>query len=120
MRHLLFVFIGLFLLTSCESEPIQESFVEQTIAVPTWLVGTYDGVHTQTELLVYPEKITIEYLDVYKEILPTQVVLIEQEATRFLVYTDSNEIIIFNKTTLDSEINVRFNELNLGWYRNKK
>ncbi|GGD14784.1 hypothetical protein [Flavobacterium orientale] len=120
MRHLLFAFIGLLLLTSCESEPIQEAFVEQTIAVPGWLVGTYDGVHTQKELSVYPDKITFEYLDISKEIVASQVVQVQLEESRFLVYTIDNELLIFNKTTLDSEINFHFNELNLGWFRNKK
>lgn len=121
----LFIIIGFVFLTSCSSEPIQEASVSQalaskTISIPAWLVGDYNGVHTQKELSIYPEKITFEYLDVYKEILPTDVVQVVSEATRFLVYTVNDELIIFNKTTLDSEINVHFNELNLGWFRNKK
>ena len=120
MRYFLFAFIGLFLFASCENEPRQESFVEQTIAVPGWLVGAYNGVHTQKELNVYPDKIAFEYLDIYKEILPAQVVQVELEATRFLVYTEDNEVLIFNKTTIDSEINFQFDELNLGWFRSKQ
>lgn len=121
----LFIIVGFVFLTSCSSEPVQEAIISQaltsqTISIPAWLVGDYDGVHTQKELSIYPEKITFEYLDVYKEILPTDVVQVVSEGTRFLVYTVNDEVIVFNKTTIDSEINMRFNELNLGWFRNKK
>ncbi|MDP2161795.1 MAG: hypothetical protein Q8K02_15030 [Flavobacterium sp.] len=121
----LFIILGFIFLTSCSSEPIQEASVSQvlaskTISIPAWLIGDYDGVHTQKELSIYPEKITFEYLDVYKEIHPSDVLQVVSETTRFLVYTTNDELIVFNKTTLDSEINVHFNALNLGWFRNKK
>lgn len=120
-----FIIVGFVFIVSCSSEPVQEASIAQTIttqtiSIPAWLVGDYDGVHTQKELSIYPEKITFEYLDVYKEIIPSQVFQVQEEATRFLVYTLEDEVIVFNKTTIDSEINMRFNELNLGWFRNKK
>jgi hypothetical protein len=121
----IFIIVGFVFLTSCSSEPVQEARISQTltsqiISIPAWLVGDYDGVHTQKELSIHPEKITFEYLDVYKEITPSQVFQVQEETTRFLVYTLNDEVIVFNKTTIDSEINMRFNELNLGWFRNKK
>ncbi len=111
--------IGFVILVSCSNEPFLE-VKATTIDIPQWLVGTYDGLHTQKELEVLPEKITFQYLDVYKEIYPSQVLYVKNEATRFLVFTDSMEQIVFNKSSLDSEINVRLNDLNLGWFRQKK
>lgn len=47
-------------------------------------------------------------------------IISETENENQYIITTLSDILIFNKTTLDDEINFQLNDLNLGWFKNKK
>lgn len=104
----------LFTLWSCSTEEIEQ----QSFIVPSWLVGDYMGVHTQAPLSVSQQgiqfQINQEFYDF--QISPmTQTVETELSITFYM----GSEVLVFNKTTLDTEVNLKYNDLYLGWFRKR-
>ena len=104
----------LFSLWSCSTEEIEQ----QSFIVPAWLVGNYMGVHTQAPMSVSQQGIQFHINQVFYDfqISPiTQTVETEFSITFYF----GSEVVVFNKTTLDNEIHLKYNDLHLGWFRKR-
>lgn len=109
-------FIGVLLLTlwSCSTEEIeQESFI-----VPGWLVGKYMGVHTQAPLSISQQGIQFQINQEFYDFQISPVVQTVETELSITFYFGS-EVLVFNKTTFDSEVNLKYNDLHLGWFRKR-
>jgi hypothetical protein len=113
LRYLTLLLICLFLF-SCETEEVQVD--TQTLRVPEWLKGNYEGVHTQEFLLVNSNLIRFKFDDITYHYTNDDVLEIQEDQNSYTVITTTVPL-KFNKTTLNSEINLRYGELNLGWFR---
>jgi hypothetical protein len=114
MKNLiLVVFLSIFLI-GCDSESV-ESKLEQ-VNLPTWLLGEYQGVHTQEFLLITNETISFKVNQIDYQFEMTQLQLLASDENS-ITFTVNSETLYFNKTTIATEINFQFNELNLGWFR---
>lgn len=106
-------------LISCSSESEQEVIatnVTSHLRLPIWLEGTYNGVHTGQDLIVSNQTVSFGYLSNFVEI-NAQDVISELENDHSYMITTSEYVVVFNKSSIQTEINLRLNELNLGWYR---
>ncbi|MBP6585545.1 MAG: hypothetical protein KA215_07760, partial [Flavobacterium sp.] len=90
----------------------------QALTIPEWLKGNYEGVHTKENLVISNQKITFKVEQTVYEFEVNQILSHQEEENRFIIQTAS-DILIFNKTTLQTEINFQFNELYLGWFRKR-
>jgi len=104
-----------FITFSCSTESVDLGS-ENELRVPSWAKGNYEGVHTQRPLQVSADLISFEFSntlhtfdaqDVFQEIV---------EDGRYVLITNDGTQLIFNQTTKDDEINLMYNELNLGWF----
>jgi hypothetical protein len=114
-RNVLVLFAVLFLV-GCESESVE--IQPQALTIPEWLKGNYEGVHTKENLVISNQKITFKVEQTVYEFEVNQILSHQEEENRFIIQTAS-DILIFNKTTLQTEINFQFNELYLGWFRKR-
>lgn len=117
MKRIIIIFILSIISIGCESESIELD--TGGFDLPEWLKGEYEGVHTGEYLRISSQNIEFkvdnqEYLYNY-----TLIVSETEDENHYTISTES-DILIFNKTTLDEEINFQFNELNLGWFKHKK
>lgn len=101
----------------CDSESIESK--NQVFDIPEWLKGDYEGVHTQEYLKISSQKIIFKVDTTIYEFEPSSMISQTEQENNYIISTDS-DILIFNKTTLQTEINFHFNDLNLGWFRNEK
>jgi len=109
------VFIIMFLtLWSCSTEELDETL----LVLPSWLVGEYMGVHTQAPLSVGNQIIEFKIDQQLYQFPIQQDVQIEQTELS-ITFNIGSEILKFNKTTLDTEVHLQFNELYLGWFRKR-
>lgn len=114
MKRIVIVLFATLFLVSCTSE--SEETELQALTIPEWLKGSYEGVHTKENLLISNQKITFKVEQTIYEFEVNQILSHQEEENRFIIQTAS-DILIFNKTTLLTEINFQFNELYLGWFR---
>ncbi len=114
MKNLILVVFFSFVLIGCDSESV-ESTPEQT-SLPTWLTGEYEGVHTQDFLAITNERISFKVDQTVYEFNVNELNL-QASDENSITFNIGSEILYFNKTTLVTEINFQFNELNLGWFR---
>lgn len=114
MKNLILVVLFSFVLIGCDSESVETS--PKQVNLPTWLVGEYEGVHTQEFLTITNDTISFK---IAQEIYQFNVSELNLQASdeNSITFTRASETLYFNKTTLASEINFQFNELNLGWFR---
>jgi hypothetical protein len=117
MKRIIVIFILSIISIGCESESTELN--TQGFNLPEWLKGEYEGVHTGEFLRISSQNIEFkvdsqEYLYNY-----TLIVSETEDENQYIVITPS-DILIFNKTTLEEEINFHFNDLNLGWFKNKR
>jgi hypothetical protein len=122
MKKIVSLAILAFLVLSCSVEPVQLEAAETKVTItqlrlPVWLQGTYEGIHTQQPLDVTDTLIVFAFSGTTYEYAPEDIVQEIHEEGRYLLYTADETVLIFNKTTKPDEINLRFNELNLGWFR---
>lgn len=114
MKRIAIVFIiGLFLI-GCESESAEIN--AQQFNLPEWLKGDYEGVHTGKYLQISNERILFMVEEQAYQFQPDMIISETEEENRYIIFTDT-AVLLFNKTTIEEEINFRFNELNLGWFR---
>ena len=116
MKRIVLVLFATLFLVSCESESIETQ--PQALTIPEWLKGNYEGVHTKENLVISNQKITFKVEQTVYEFEVNQILSHQEEENRFIIQTAS-DILIFNKTTLQTEINFQFNELYLGWFRKR-
>jgi len=119
-KYLSIAFVA-FMLFSCTVEPVETETVaiqgnENQLRLPAWLSGNYNGVQTQQPLLVSEDIITFAFLEETYSYEVTDIVQEIHEEGRYTLITSDDTILIFNQTTKEDEINMRFNELNLGWF----
>ncbi len=114
MQRLVPLILLSLLFHSCETEEIQSDV--KTLDVPEWLKGNYEGVHTQDFLQVNANLITFKFDNVTYTYTNQDVVQIIEDEKSYIVQTSTVQL-RFNRTTLNSEINLRYGELNLGWFR---
>lgn len=112
---LLVIFLT-FILGSCATEEIEKEALDTARQMPAWLKGDYMGVHTQFPLTIDDSGVAFSYLD--------ETVFISIEAMDDIIQTadgctvtTAEDLLLFNKTTQVSEINFRYNAMNLGWFR---
>ena len=113
-KIILALFFSLFLI-GCDSESVESPNPEQA-TIPNWLIGEYEGVHTQEFLLITNEAISFKVDQTVYQYELNQLKLQASDENSITFYTGSATL-YFNKTTLATEINFQFNELNLGWFR---
>lgn len=101
----------------CESESIELD--TQGFNLPEWLKGDYEGVHTGEYLRISSEKIQFKVEEQVYQFNPIMIILETEDENHYIITTET-DVLIFNKTTLQEEINFQFNDLNLGWFKNKK
>lgn len=122
MKQLIGIVILSFLALSCSVEPVETEaastkFAEKQLRLPVWLSGTYEGVHTKKMLTVSEGEISVAFLDAFYSYEVNDIVQEIHEEGRYTLITADDTILIFNQTTQAEEINMHFNELNLGWFR---
>lgn len=108
-----------FLTLSCstENEDLGEEVIaENLLRVPAWAKGNYDGVQTQKPLLISEDLISFEFSNVLYTYQVQDILQETIEDGRYVLITNDGTQLIFNKTTKDNEINLLYNDLNLGWF----
>lgn len=105
------------MLVGCESESAELD--TQVFHLPEWLKGDYEGVHTEEYLRISCEKIQFKVEEQEYQFNPTMIISETEDENHYIITTET-DVLIFNKTTLEEEINFQFNDLNLGWFKNKK
>lgn len=84
--------------------------------MPAWAKGNYDGVQTQKPLLISEDLISFEFSNVLYTYQVQDILQETIEDGRYVLITNDGTQLIFNKTTKDNEINLLYNDLNLGWF----
>lgn len=102
----------------CDSETINNE-AQSVLHVPAWLLGNYLGYHTKEDMVVAEDFIAFKINETQYTFTPHNVILQEENELYYKIITTNNDIVVFNKTSLNSEVNVLFNELNLGWFQKK-
>jgi hypothetical protein len=114
MKNLILVLIFSFVLIGCDSESVETN--PEQVKLPTWLIGEYDGVHTQEFLVITNDIISFKVDQTIYQFHVNELNL-QGSDENSITFNLGSETLYFNKTTLASEINFQFNELNLGWFR---
>jgi len=117
MKRIVVVFIIGLILIACESESAELD--TQVFNLPEWLKGDYEGVHTDEYLKISNQNILFKVEEEVYQFQPNMILSEEEDENKYIITTET-DILIFNKTTLEEEINFQFNDLNLGWFRNEK
>lgn len=114
MKNLILVVIFSFVLIGCDSESVETN--PEQVYLPTWLIGEYEGVHTQEFLIITNEIISFKVDQTIYQFNVNELNLHTSDENS-ITFKLNSETLYFNKTTLDTEINFQYNELNLGWFR---
>jgi hypothetical protein len=117
MKRIIAIFIIGLMLIGCESESTELN--TQAFNLPEWLKGDYEGVHTEEYLQISTQTIAFKLEEQVYQFHPNMVISETEDEIRYIITTES-DILIFNKTTLEEEINFQFNDLNLGWFKHKR
>jgi len=117
MKRIIVIFIMGLILIGCESESTE--LETQGFNLPEWLKGEYEGVHTGQYLRISNQNIEFK-VDAQEYLFNYTMIVSETEDEYHYTIVTETDILIFNKTTLDEEINFKFNDLNLGWFRSEK
>lgn len=115
MKKFLAVILIVIGLVSCTQEETQQIDSAQK-KLPEWVKGIYTGVHTGKPLTVNINQVKFEIEDSLYEFSIDNLTDMVIEENKITIYKE-DDILIFNKTTLETEINLQFNELYLGWFR---
>ncbi|RXR31374.1 hypothetical protein EQG68_10860 [Flavobacterium piscinae] len=117
MKKIIVIFVLSIISIGCESESTELD--TEGFNLPEWLKGEYEGVHTGEYLRISSQNIEFK-VDNQEYLYNYSLIVSETEDENHYTITTESDILIFNKTTLDEEINFQFNELNLGWFKHKK
>ncbi|PKP18192.1 MAG: hypothetical protein CVU07_02500 [Bacteroidetes bacterium HGW-Bacteroidetes-23] len=99
-------------------EPESTELDTQVFNLPEWLKGDYEGVHTGEYLRVSNKNILFKVEEIDYQFQPAMIISETVDENHYIIITES-DVLIFNKTTLQEEINFQFNDFNLGWFRNE-
>lgn len=103
---------------ACSSDSVESEIELKKLLLPEWLKGEYEGVHTKEFLYISEGEIKFKLEDEIYSYKNEDIVSQVKYENQYVLET-STAILEFNKTTLNTEINLRWNGLNLGWFRNK-
>ncbi|MEZ4838500.1 hypothetical protein [Flavobacterium sp.] len=117
MKRIIVIFIMNFFLIGCESESTELEM--QGFNLPEWLKGDYEGVHTGEYLRISNDYVYFKVESQEFHFFPSMIILETEDENKYIITTET-DVLIFNKTTLNEEINFQFNDLNLGWFKSKK
>lgn len=110
----LVLFISFFAF-SCSTESVDEDLQLQ-LNVPTWAKGNFSGVHTNKPLLVSNGMISFEFSNELHNFQKDDVLQEIIDDNRYVLIMNDGTQLIFNMTTRPDEINLMYNDLNLGWF----
>lgn len=116
MKRIILVFIVGLILIGCESESTELD--TQAFNLPEWLKGNYEGIHTGEYLQISNQTIQFKVEEEVYQFHPDMILSEAEDENSYIITTEFDSL-IFNKTTLDEEINFHFNDLNLGWFRSE-
>lgn len=111
-------FILVMLTIACSSDSVESEIDSKKLLLPEWLKGEYEGVHTKEFLSISEDEIKFKLENEIYSYQNEDIVSQAYYENQYILET-STAILQFNKTTLNTEINFRWNSLNLGWFRNK-
>jgi hypothetical protein len=117
MKRIIVVFVIGLILIGCESESAELD--TQVFNLPEWLKGDYEGVHTGEYLQISNQNIVFKVDEQVYQFQPNMIIS-ETEDENHYILTTNTDVLVFNKTTLEEEINFQFNDLNLGWFKGIK
>jgi hypothetical protein len=100
---------------SCSTESVDQG-VEQQLNVPAWAKGNFTGVHTQKPLHVSEGLISFEFSNEVHTYEKSDIMQETIEDGRYVLITNDGTQLIFNMTSRPDEINLMYNDLNLGWF----
>lgn len=103
---------------ACSSDSDESEIESKKLLLPEWLKGEYMGVHTKEFLSVSDEEVKFKLDNEIYTYQDEDIVSQAYYENQYVLET-STAILQFNKTTINTEINLRWNNLNLGWFRNK-
>ncbi len=112
------LFILVMLTMACSSDSDESEIESKKLLLPEWLKGEYMGVHTKEFLSVSDEEVKFKLDNEIYTYQDEDIVSQAYYENQYVLET-STAILQFNKTTINTEINLRWNNLNLGWFRNK-
>lgn len=112
------LFILVMLTMACSSDSDESEIESKKLQLPEWLKGEYIGVHTKEFLSVSDEEVKFKLDNEIYTYQDEDIVSQAYYENQYVLET-STAILQFNKTTINTEINLRWNNLNLGWFRNK-
>lgn len=116
MKRIIVIFIIVLTSIGCEQESVE--LETQVFNLPEWLKGDYEGVHTNEYLQISNQNIEFKVDEQVYHFQPSMIISETEDENHYIIITQS-DVLVFNKTTLNEEINLHFNDLNLGWFRNK-
>lgn len=111
------LFILIILTLACSNDSDESIIESKELLLPEWLKGEYIGVHTKEFLSITEEQIKFKMEDETYIYQSNDIVSQVYYENQYVLET-STAVLQFNKTTLNTEINLRWNDLNLGWFRN--
>jgi hypothetical protein len=115
IKKITLVVILSFFAFSCSSEGVDLG-VEQQLNVPGWAKGNFAGVHTQEPLHVSEGLISFEFSNELHTYDKSDVLEEITEGGRYVLLINDGTQLIFNKSSRPDEINLMYNDLNLGWF----
>jgi hypothetical protein len=115
IKKITLVVILSFFAFSCSSESV-DTGAELQLNVPGWAKGNFMGVHTQKPLVVSQGLIEFEFNNELHSYDKSDVLQELTEEGRYVVLINDGTQLIFNMTTQSDEINLMYNDLNLGWF----
>ncbi len=111
------LFILIILTLACSNDSDESIIESKELLLPEWLKGEYIGVHTKEFLSISDEEVKFKLDNEIYTYQDEDIVSQAYYENQYVLET-STAILQFNKTTINTEINLRWNNLNLGWFRN--
>lgn len=112
------LFILVMLTMACSNDSVESEIELKKLQLPEWLKGEYEGVHTKEFLSISNEEVKFKFDNEIYSYQDEDIISQAYYENQYVLET-STAILQFNKTTINTEINLRWNNLNLGWFRNK-
>ncbi|MFY7742819.1 MAG: hypothetical protein ACOVQR_09230 [Flavobacterium sp.] len=112
------LFILIILTLACSNDSDESIIESKELLLPEWLKCEYIGVHTKEFLSISDEEVKFKLDNEIYTYQDEDIVSQAYHENQYVLET-SMAILQFNKTTINTEINLRWNNLNLGWFRNK-
>jgi hypothetical protein len=115
MKKYMFLLVIMSLtMLSCETESM-DTDTTSALRIPSWLIGNYTGYHTNEDLNVAQDIIAFRVNNTL-HVINNQNIVSQEETVNYYKIATATDVFIFNKTSLSTEVNLLFNDLNLGWF----